>query len=107
VSYRLVQEVLDHAPPGLSYGERYLLLALAEWANDDNRECWYGPEAIMRRMRADSWDSVAKVLRGLASKGLEVRVPISTDRTGRPVFAVRGHKTTYRIPRLADMFART
>jgi hypothetical protein len=111
VSYRLVSEVLEHAPAGLTYAERYLLLALAEWSDDHTRTCWYGPEAIMQRMRVDSWDAVAKVFRGLAAKGLEVRVPIATDRRGHPQYAKRGTKTTYRIPPLAasptKVFART
>jgi hypothetical protein len=56
----------------------------------------------MSRLRVGTWDGVAKVLRGLAEKGCEVRVPLVKEgRDGRPVFAVSGRQSVYEIPRFA------
>jgi hypothetical protein len=98
VSIALMVEVLDQAPVELTYAERYLLLALAEWANDEQRTCWPGQDVLQQRMRAASWDAVAKVLRSLAVKGYEVRVPIGGS-PDAPTFAAPGRRTTYRVPR--------
>lgn len=99
-------EVLDASPSSLTDGERLLLLALAEWANDDSRACWPGLPRLVERM-GRSEEAVAKLLRGLARKGLECRIPMAYDaRAGRHVFAGRGHQTTYAIPHLAEVAAR-
>jgi len=98
VAIQLVAEVLDHAPPDLTHGEVRLLVCLAEWADKDTRQCWPGKEAVQRRMKAATWDPVAKLLRSLAAKGYEVRVPIGADSSGRTVVAAKGRRTAYRIP---------
>ncbi|WP_433319154.1 hypothetical protein [Micromonospora chersina] len=102
---RLIVEVLDHAPPGLTAGDRLLLVVLAENANDETREGWPGWELIARRMRwADQRDggknAVSTALANLARRGVECRVPIGQTEAGRPVFAAHGRRTTYRIPHL-------
>lgn len=99
MSIKLMVEVIDHGPAELTAQERWLLVCLAERANDETREAWPGHKDLLRRMRVCDWDGVAKVLRSLAAKGYEVRVPITTDRRGRPVYAASGHRSVYRIPR--------
>lgn len=94
----LIVEVLDEAPDDLTARQFQLLLTLAESARDSTRIAFPGREKLMRRMRADNWDAVAKVLRSLAARGLEVRVPKGEDSSGRPVYATHGSQTTYRIP---------
>lgn len=99
---KLVVEVMDHAPPGLTAAERWLLACLAEQANDESRMAW-GRDLrgrLMDRMGTDKWDTVATQLRNLAGKGLEVRVSRGTGADGRTYFAARGTQTTYRIPEL-------
>ncbi|MFI6485202.1 hypothetical protein ACIBH1_45340 [Nonomuraea sp. NPDC050663] len=41
-----------------------------------------------------------EVLQRLAARGLEVRIAIGTDASGRVVFARRGHAVDYRLPEL-------
>jgi len=94
---RLIREVLDHAPADLTPAERLLLVVLAENANDTTREAWPGMDVLAHRTGLTP-DGVSKVLFRLARRGLEVRVPLCTDRRGRLVFAVRGRRTTYRLP---------
>ena len=111
MSGRLVAEVLDNASAhGLTHAEVRLMVCIAERANDATRECWPGMDELRHRMDVETERAVGKVLRSLASKGLEVRRPVKSvegrgvrDSDGRPLFAVRGHQTVYRVP---DMKAR-
>lgn len=96
----LVVEVLDHAPRELTQAELVVLVVLAEQAREDTRECWPGMELICHRSRLQE-DSVRKVLQRLAARGLEVRVPVSKSKSGRPINAHHGARTLYRIPRFA------
>ena len=97
MGYRLYRHVLDHAPTELTSGERLLLLVIADDANDTTRIGWPGIDLLAHRTGL-SEDGVTKTLRRLAKRGWEVRVPITEDASGRPVFAVRGRRTTYRVP---------
>jgi hypothetical protein len=42
VGIPLITEVMDYAPPELTWREGWILLVLAETANDKTRECWPG-----------------------------------------------------------------
>ena len=101
MGYRLYRHVLDHAPADLTSGERLLLLVIADDANDNTRTGWPGTDLLTHRTGL-SPDGITKTFRRLANRGLEVRVPISTDAAGRPIFAVRGRRTTYRVPVLPE-----
>ncbi len=96
---RLVQEVLHHAPDGLDTAARLVLVVIAQDANDMTRVGYPGMDVLARRSGL-SPDAVQKVLRRLASHGLEVRVPLGKDKNGRLFFAARGRQSTYRVPNL-------
>lgn len=96
-------EVLDHSPADLTPVDRLLLLAIAEKANDVTREGFPGWELLAHRMgwtggKDGGRNAVSTALTRLAERGVDVRVPVTTDKHGRPVYAVRGRRTTYRIP---------
>jgi len=99
VGVRLIVEVLDHAPKGLPAGDRLMLVVLAEAANDRTRECYPGLDTLAHRTDVED-RSVRRTLTRLSEAGLIERVPVGVDRTGKPVYAHRGHRTTYRIARL-------
>jgi DNA-binding transcriptional ArsR family regulator len=92
----LVVEVLDHAPPGLAPGDRLMLVVLAEQARDATRECWPGDEVLAHRT-GTAPRSVRRTIARLEQAGLVERVPVGVDTLGRPIYAHRGHATTYRI----------
>lgn len=98
---RLIREVLANAPEGLDPACRFVLVVLAESARDSTRRAYPGMSELVR-LTGMSESSLGRVFRELAAWGLEVRVQIGTDRSGRPLFAARGHQTTYRIPSIAD-----
>lgn len=56
--------------------------------------------AILARRTGSAPTSVRSALQRLAERGHEVRVPLTTDSTGRPVYAFRGRATRYRLPHL-------
>lgn len=104
----LIVDVLDHAPADLTPAELAVLLVIAEHANLKTRTAKEARSTWDLASRARmSERMLAKTLRSLAARGLEVRVQITTaknpegvfDRAGRPVYACRGHATNYRIPR--------
>ena len=94
---RLVVEVLDHAPPDLDRAERLVLIAIAEKARDSTRLSQCGREFLLRRSGLGP-RGLRKVFERLAAHGWEVRVPIGIDRLGRPLYAVPGVQSTYRVP---------
>lgn len=94
-------EVLDRAPAELTDSERLLLIVLAEGARDSTRLSSPGMDRIVHRMHMDK-RSVRRVMVRLAERGYDVRVQLGTDSIGRPVYAAKGHATTYRIPRFPD-----
>lgn len=105
MSHVLVSEVLDHAPAELTALERLVLVVIAEAAQERDRPGCpareaYPSMAILVRRTGNAPTSVRSALQRLAERGLEVRVPLTTDSTGRPVYAFRGRATRYRLPRL-------
>ena len=101
---RLIVEVLDSAPSVLSQSERLLLVVLAERADDVTRRVqWRRSEApmdVLTRRTGLSPRGVRDVVTRLSHHGLDVRVPIGTDRRGRPLYAVPGRSLDYRVPAL-------
>ncbi len=101
MGFKLRREVRDWLPPGLlTLGERTVLLELADVANDDSRIAYPGMDELCRMTDLPA-STVSKCLQRLGAKGLEVRVEIGRAADGRPVYAARGHQTTYRIPQVS------
>ncbi|WP_026454836.1 helix-turn-helix domain-containing protein [Saccharomonospora iraqiensis] len=95
---RLYVEVLDHAPAELTSNERLLLLVIAEKANDDTRRAVFpNPDRLLHRLGM-SEDGLRKVCQKLAARGYEARIPVGTNKAGRPVYAYKGHAVDYRVP---------
>jgi predicted Fe-S protein YdhL (DUF1289 family) len=98
MGYHLYREVIDHAPADLAPAELLVLLVLADAATDETRRTSRSIEELARWTRLKK-DSVSKVLRRLAARGLEVRVVRAHTAAGRPVFAYCGFANDYMIPR--------
>lgn len=111
MGYELRRWLADRLPSALSSGERLVALEIADQANDQTRKA-YGPgllDLIIRRCGFADAGQIGKVLAKLGARGLELRVPmrgrdgqVLTDRNGRPMYACKGHETTYRIPRAEE-----
>ena len=104
MAYELVTEVLDHAPATITTGELVVMVAIAEWVQHDDyrrgiRQCSRAQADLSRRTRLAP-AGVKTALQRLAERGLELRVPLSIGKDGRPVYAVPGRVSTYRIPPL-------
>lgn len=99
MAWQLVTEVLDHAPRALSSAERLVLVAVAERARVDTRECQPSVAEVARRAGLEL-SSIGKVFARLRRHGLEVRVPFGVDRRGEPLFAVPGRALSFRVPPL-------
>ncbi|MGH3669592.1 MAG: helix-turn-helix domain-containing protein, partial [Pseudonocardiaceae bacterium] len=97
VGIGLIVEVLDQAPAELTAQERLLLVVIAENANDDTRVGWPGMPKLTHRLgRGDS--TVRKIVRQLAERGYDPRVPVGTDKNGKPIYAHKGQSAVYRVP---------
>ena len=68
MSIRYVATVLDHLPE-LSATETLVLVALADYASDDTRECWPNIATIARRARCDR-RTAQRRLKSLEERGL-------------------------------------
>lgn len=97
MAWQLVKEVLDGAPADLGPSERLVLVALAEWADVDERLCWRTAGELAARVGI-SEDGLRKIMGRLAKCNLDPRVPISFGSNGAPVFAHKGRATTFRLP---------
>lgn len=106
---RLVGEVVEWlltpAANGLTPAERAVLLVIAERANETTREMWrFKADTISLDERiavaVGTPKGLQKVLWRLASRGVEVRIPIAQGDDGRPVFAARGRAMRFRLPEL-------
>lgn len=92
VGIRLIVEALDHAPRELTHREAYVLVALAEDANDDTRTTWNSVERpeMLHRARV-SRSQLYAVLKALVAKGALERVAAGQ----------KNGAAKYRVPRLA------
>jgi hypothetical protein len=103
MSVRLIKEVLRYtaANPKLSTSERLVLFLIAERARPAAREAYAGDDGWnLATVSGMAPSTLRGVLQRLAGHGLEVRVPRSTDSSGRPVYASWNRQTTYRLPTL-------
>jgi hypothetical protein len=99
MAYELVAEMLDHSPPELTSGEMLVLVALAEWANFETRECWRRPGELQTRARVSA-SGLRAVFRRLAERGLDPRVVAAHNADGSPRYAWKGHASVFRVPRM-------
>ncbi len=102
VGVRLMNEMLDHAPASWTPSERLVVVAIAEQANDVTRRGYPGIDLIAHRVGVDV-GTISRTLNRLRKKGTEIRVPMDgVGAADKPVYAVRGHRTVYLIPRLCQ-----
>lgn len=97
MGYQLYRHVLNHAPADLTKEERLLLLVIADDANEKTRLGSPGQGLLEHRTGMDP-QAIKRALRKLASRGLEIRIPIAKKENGDPIYAVRGRRSTYRVP---------
>lgn len=97
LGHRLYREVRDFAPADLTHGELVVALMIADDANDGTRLSWIDQELLCARARMSD-RGVRNCLQGLGARGLEFRVARGLDKTGRPVYAARGHSVDYLVP---------
>jgi hypothetical protein len=115
VSGRLVGEVIDwlQTPPaeGLTMAEATILMVIAERSHDKTREMWRhrgDDRSLYERIRTAARlgdRGMSAALRRLRERGLDVCVPIGTDKHGRTVYAARGRSMRFRLPELPAMVA--
>jgi hypothetical protein len=105
MAWELVNEVLDHAPAGLTPAEVLVLVAIAEYVRTEDHK--HGirrtsrPAADIARRAHMTLDGLRKAVQRLAKNGLDIRVELATGKDGRPVYAVPGKSSTYKIPPLS------
>lgn len=97
-----VVDVLMHAPQDLTAAERMVLIAIGENVRDGDpsRLTWpdFNVHTLAERTGLTGKGSLKSALQRLAGRGLEVRVPITQGKDGRPVFALPGKQCRYRFP---------
>jgi hypothetical protein len=102
VGHDLTRMVRAAMPAGWTAAERLVALLLADICNDRTRKPKPGYQ-VTAALLAESGlkeSALSHILGSLAAKGCELRVPISTDKRGRPVYAAKGHSVDYRFPML-------
>lgn len=99
MGYKLRRQIRDELASGqVTPTERLVLLEIADLANDDTRIAQFGPDDVAERLGTTAL-GVRKSVQRLATKGIELRIPVGFDKkTGAPVFAHHGRQTNYRIP---------
>ncbi|GAB7044895.1 hypothetical protein [Catenuloplanes indicus] len=99
---KLMVEILDHAPAAWTQSERLLAVSIAEQVRDSVRRGAPTIDLLALRTGMNA-ESISKTLRRLSDKGYEFRVPQGKDRTGRVVFAYRGMRTEFVVPKLCPL----
>jgi hypothetical protein len=103
MGYEIRREVLAALKPGqLTTAERLLLLEIADLVHDGTRQGWPGRQKLAA-MTDLSEASIPGLLNRIGEKWGEIRVQISTDPKGRPVYARKGHCTIFRFPTPATL----
>jgi hypothetical protein len=101
VAWQLVTDAMDHAPPGLTVAERFVLVVVAEFVGRDPRlparECECSTSDLARRTGL-AIRGVQDALVRLAGRGMDIRVPLAAGKDGRPVYTFRGRVPRYRLP---------
>lgn len=97
MGYQLYRHVLNHAPADLTKEERLLLLAIADDANERTRVSSPGRD-LLEHWTGMGDQALKKALRKLTERGWDIRVAIAKREDGSPIYAVRGRRSTYRVP---------
>ena len=87
MSVRCMTWVWDHSTVGGT--ERLVLLALADCANDEGRECWPSIATLARKCRVDE-RTVQRVIRRLAERGHLLILPSSGGRAANRYAVLMG-----------------
>lgn len=97
-----VVDVLLHAPKDLTAAERMVLVAIGENVRDGDPTLLTWPDfnvnVLAERTGLTGKGSLKSALQRLGMRGLEVRVPITSGKDGRPVYALPGKQCRYRFP---------
>lgn len=96
MAYKLVKEVLDHAPD-MTPAERLLLVCIAEECRGANRLREIRSEVLQRRTGLGA-RGLREVCARLEARGFKVRVRLSVDKHGQPVYAVPGRVCQWLLP---------
>jgi hypothetical protein len=96
MAYKLVKEVLDHAPD-MTPAERLLLVCIAEECRGTNRLREIASEVLQRRTGLGA-RGLRDACTRLEARGFKVRVRFSTDKHGQPVYAVPGRVCQWLLP---------
>ena len=98
MGYELYRHVLNHAPAELDPTARAVLAVIADDANERTSSSRIPIDLLMHRIGVTTRDALKKVFQRIARAGYEIRIPVGTDTLGRPIYAMRGRATQYRIP---------
>lgn len=96
MAYKLVKEVLDHAPE-MTPAERLLLVCIAEECRGTNRIREIRSEVLQRRTGLGP-RALRDAVGRLDTRGIKVRMRLSTDKHGKPVYAVPGRVCQWILP---------
>lgn len=101
MGYIVRREVRDALPAGLlTSAERLVLLEIADLAGDRTRVARFGPDDVAVHVDMTA-EAVRKHVQRISRKGIEIRIPLGTDKNGNPIYAHEGKQTNYRIPPMA------
>jgi hypothetical protein len=91
-------------PDELTMGERMVALAVADLAHDRTRIAHQENAMAIVTVRCGytMTKTTGKTLAKLGARGIELRRQITTDKLGRPVFAVRGREVEFYVPTLGE-----
>lgn len=97
MSYRQVAAVLDHAPASLTPAEALILVAIAEQLRGPGDTRQIGTDELARRSRLGK-SALRDAIARLARRKIHIRIPVGTDRLGRPLYALPGIAPRWTIP---------
>lgn len=96
-----VQNVLYHAPSTITGAGRLILVAIADRTpGKDPRvlECVEMSRCDLALAAATPEKNIRQAVALLGKHGVEIRVPLSRDKVGNPVYAVNGRVPRWRVP---------
>ncbi|MER7280366.1 hypothetical protein ABT369_38615 [Dactylosporangium sp. NPDC000244] len=99
MSYQRVENVLYHAPAWIDPAAKLVLIAVAAKlaGTDPERTVSMGQDDLVAAANVDH-RNVRRALARLADGGIEIRVALSKDKNGDPVYAHRGSVGQFRVP---------
>lgn len=103
MGYELRRWLAARLPQQLSSGERIVALEVADLAHEKTRIASQENAVHIVGVRSGfTTKTVGKNLAKLAGNGIELRRPITTGKSGRPVYAVRGRELEFYVPASAE-----